>query len=142
MHHNYSPSDDGRQAPTGPIDLTGCSFAPIPGTRIALVIPSALAELRLNARLNVAARLSAIRAEALGHLAAGAEAFAQQNHAVGNQLYLSVSILTTHTHWRGGWLLYRCPPGEETAFVEYLAAARDMVVADLRKERLQRGSRN
>jgi hypothetical protein len=75
-------------------------------------------------------------------LAAGAEAFAQNNYAVGDHLYLSISLLTDQDHWRGGWLLFHCPPGEETTFIEYLAAARDEVVVRLRKERLQRGSKS
>jgi hypothetical protein len=125
-----------------PIDLTGCSFAPIPGTRIALVIPGPEAELRLSAQLGIPDRLKAIRADALRNLAPGAEAFAQRTSGLGGHLYLSVSLLTTGDHWRGGWLLFHCPPGEETTFVEYLATARDAVVTDLRKERASGGSRS
>jgi hypothetical protein len=124
------------------IDLTGCSFAPIPGTRIALVIPSPEAELRLATQLDVAARLQAVCAEALRAAAAGAEVFGQRNFAIGGGIYLSISLLTSRQSWRGGWILYYCPPGEETAFVEYLEAARDAVVAGLRKERATHGSKS
>jgi hypothetical protein len=125
-----------------PIDLTGCSFAPIPGTRIALVVPDRDAEKRLARQLDIPNRLAAIRTDALRNLVAGAEAFAQRNYALGTHLYLSVSMLTTHAHWRGGWLMFQCPDGWEEKLVEYLHAGRDAVVAGLRKERLQRGSRN
>jgi hypothetical protein len=137
MRHYHSPSDDGWQ-----VDLTGCSSAPIPGTGIHLVIPSPEAELRLSVQLGVSGRFKAIRGEALRNLGVGAEAFAQNNYGLGQHLYLSVSLLTTHSRWRGGWLLFRCPPGEETKLIEYLTTARAAVVADLRKERLHRGSRN
>jgi hypothetical protein len=125
-----------------PIDLAGCSFAPIPGTRIALVIPNPEADLRLNAQLDFSARLKNIRAGALRSLAPSAEAFAQRNYAVGAHLYLSVSILTTHQRWRGGWLMFQCPAGWEEELVEYLATARAAVVADLRQERAQYGSKS
>ena len=136
MRENLPPSGDEKQA----TDLSGCSFAPIPGTQIALVIPCPEAERRLSAQLGIPDRFKAIRAGALRNLAAGAEAFAQRNYALGNRLYLSVSLLTDHTRWRGGWVLYCCHPGEETALTKYLARARDAIVVDLRKERLQRGS--
>jgi hypothetical protein len=139
MRHYHSPSDGEKQVP---INLTSCSFAPIPGTRITLVILSPEAELRLSVQLRIPGRFKAIRGEALRDLSVGAEAFAQQNYGLGNQLYLSVTLLVDHAHWRGGWLLFHCPPGEEEKLVEYLAAARDAVVADLRKERRQRSSRN
>jgi hypothetical protein len=138
MRHHNSPPDGEKQVP----NLAGCSFAPIPSTRITLVIPSPEAELRLSVQLGISGRFKAIRAEALRNLAAGTEAFAQQNYGLGNQLYLSVSLLTTHHRWRGGWLLFHAPPGQEEKLVKYLAAAREAVVADLRKERLQRGSKN
>jgi hypothetical protein len=138
MRHHRSPSDGEKQVP----NLVGCSFAPIPGTRIALIIPSPEAELRLSVQLGIPGRFKAIRGEALRNLAPGAEAFAQRNYGLGNQLYLSISLLVDHAHWRGGWLLFHAPPGQEEKLVEYLAAARDAVVISLRKERLQRGSKN
>jgi hypothetical protein len=125
-----------------PIDLAGCSFAPIPTTRIELITPSHEAELRLSVQLDVADRFKAIRADALRNLEPNAEAFAMRNYGVGDSLYLSISLLTSRTHWRGGWLLFHCPPGEETKLVEYIATARDAVVANLRKERASGGSRS
>ena len=68
---------------------------------------------RLSVQLDIPTRLAAIRAEALRNLAPSAEAFAQRNFAIGRNLYLRVSILTDHAHWRGGWIFFRCPAGEE-----------------------------
>jgi hypothetical protein len=120
-------------------DLAGCSLAPIPGTSIRLVIPSPKAELRLTVQLGLPNRFKAVRGDALRNLAAGAEPFAQRNYALGRHLYLSVSLLTTLRSWRGGWLLYHCPPGEETKLVAYLEAARHVVVPGLRAERADGG---
>lgn len=139
MHNKTHPTTDENQPSP---DLSGCSFAPIPGTRIALVIPSHEAELRLSVQLGIPDRLKAVRTDALRNLAPNAEAFAMRNYGVGGGVYLSVSILTTRRSWRGGWVAYLCPPGEETKLVEYIATARDAVVANLRKERLQRGSKS
>jgi hypothetical protein len=88
------------------------------------------AKLRLSVQLDIPNRFKAIRADALRNLAPGAEAFAQRNYKLGQHHYLSISLLTDHTRWRGGWLLFLCPPGEEAAFTEYLATARDAIVAD------------
>jgi hypothetical protein len=125
-----------------PIDLSGCSFATIPGTRIALVVPGPAAELRLSVQLGIPRRLKAIRADALRNLALEAEAFALRNSRVASGLYLSISLFTTRQSWRGGWLMFQCPAGWEENLVEYLATARDAVVADLRKERAQYGSKS
>jgi hypothetical protein len=138
MRRNIPPAGDEKQA----IDLAGCSLAPIQGTRIALVIPSPEAELRLSVQLSIPYRFKAIRADALRNLEPDTEAFGQRNFALGQHLYLSISLLTTHRQWRGGWLLFACPPGEEEKLVEYLHAGRDAVVANLRKERRQHGSAN
>jgi hypothetical protein len=123
-------------------DLAGCSLAPIPGTSIRLVIPGPEAELRLSVQLGISGRFKAIRADALRGLRARAEAFTQRNYGIGQHLYLSVSLLTTHRLWRGGWLLFHCPAGEETNLIAYIHTARDAVVAGLRKERTRRGSKN
>jgi hypothetical protein len=139
MRHYHSPPDGEKQAS---IDLAGCSFTPIPGTRITLVLPSPEAELRLSVQLGVPGRFKAIRGEVRRNLTAGAEAFAQRNYAIGGSFYLSVSLLTTHHRWRGGWLIFLCPAGWEEKLVEYLIAARAAVVADLRKERAQYGSKS
>jgi hypothetical protein len=125
-----------------PIDLSGCRFALIPGTRIRLVIPGPDAERRLSIQLGIPGRFKAIRAHARRNLAAHAEVFAQRNYAVGSGFYLSVSLLTTRRRWRGGWLLFRCAAGWKEKLVEYIHAARDAVVADLRKERARHGSKN
>jgi hypothetical protein len=135
-----SASSTGEGQPS--LDLTDCSFAPIPGTAIDFVIPSPEAELRLTVQLGVPDRFKAIRTEALRNLAPGAGAFAQRNYAIGQHLYLSVSLLTTHSRRRGGWILYFCAAGEETNLIAYIHAARNAVVADLRKEWLKRGSKN
>jgi hypothetical protein len=124
-----------------PIDLSGCSFTPIPGTRIALVIPNPEAELRLSVQLGIPKRFKAVRTDALRNLAAGAEAFAQHNYAIGDGLYLSASLLSSRQRWAGGWLLFHAPAGTETDLIEYIHAARDAVVADLRQER-QHGSKS
>jgi hypothetical protein len=139
MHSNSVSSTGEGQSP---IDLSGCRSALIPGTGIRLIIPSPEAELRLSVQLDIPGRFKAIRSDALRDLAPGAEAFAMRTYGVGGGIYLSVSILTTRQSWRGGWVAYLCPPGEETKLVAYLEAARDAVVADLRKERLQRGSKS
>jgi hypothetical protein len=76
------------------------------------------------------------------NLAAGAEAFAQRNFDLSHGLCLSISLLTDHDYWRGGWLLFHCPPGEGAKLIEYLAVARDAVVVSLKRERLQRGSKS
>jgi hypothetical protein len=125
-----------------PIDFSGCSFVPIPGTRIRLVIPSHEAELRLSVELGVADRFKGIRADALRNLTADAEAFAQKNFGLGNGLYLSVSLLTSRQRWAGGWLLFHAPAGTETDLIEYIYVARDAVVADLRQERATHGSKS
>ena len=80
MHTNSVSSTGEGQSP---IDLTGCSFAPIPDTRITVVVPSPEAELRLNVQLGIPGRLKAIRIDALRTLTAGAEAFAQKNFGLG-----------------------------------------------------------
>ena len=125
-----------------PIDLAGCSFALIPGTKIRLVIPSPEAELRLNAQLGILGRLKAVRTDALRTLTAGAEAFAQHNYAIGDGLYLSASLLSSRQRWAGGWLLFHAPAGTETDLIEYIYVARDAVVADLRQERATHGSKS
>lgn len=138
MHENNPPKASENQ----PLDLSGCRFALIPGTRIRLVIPGPEAELRLSIQLDIPGRFKAIRADALRNLAPAAEAFGQRNYAVGAGFYLSASVLTTHAHWRGGWLLFHCSLSEETKLAEYIKAARDAVVVDLREERAQRGSKS
>jgi hypothetical protein len=140
MRKSNPPESDENQVP---IDLAGCRWGVLPNSDgIRILIPSKAAADRLGFELDVPARLAAIRSEALQKISSEEEAFAQRNYAVGTHLYLSVSILTTHAHWRGGWLLYFCPPGEETNLIAYIHAARDMVVANLRKDRAQHGSKS
>jgi hypothetical protein len=139
MHKNDPPTGNEKQAS---IDLAGCRSALVPGTDIRLIIPDRDAEKRLGRQLDVPSRLAAIRADALRNLAASAEVFAQRTFAIGQRFYLSASVLTTQNHWRGGWLMFQCPAGEEEKLIEYIHAARDAVVFDLRKERLQRGSKS
>jgi hypothetical protein len=138
MRENIPPATNENQ----PLNLAGCRFAGLPGTKIALVIPSPEAELRLSVQLGIPDRLKAVRTDALRTLTAGAEAFAQKNFGLGNGLYLSVSLLTSRQRWAGGWLLFHEPAGTETDLIEYIHAARDAVVADLRKDRATHGSKS
>jgi hypothetical protein len=146
MHETSPP----KGAENQPLDLRGCRSIAVGSTDIRLLIPDKTAEQRLSAELNVPARLATVRQAALhGTQSRGRdlELFVQDCLLVGqtedgHPIHLLTSILTTRRTWRGGWVLAVVPLTDAEAFSEYLAASRLVIVADLRKERAQRGSKS
>ena len=109
-----------------------------------LQVADKAAAVRISNVLDVSSRLKAVRTAALREIG-NRELFIQDNRLVGisedgHPIHLLISILTTRTSWRGGWILAIVPIEDTTAFREYLGASRAAVTANLRKERAQHGS--
>jgi hypothetical protein len=127
------------------LDLeTGCHWRVLPDSSIRLLVPTREASTRLELELNIPARLAFVRNIALQGIGES-EVFAQKSFVVGRDksgdlFVVVVSMLTTHLAWRGGWIAVACPVGEEERLQKYFRTTRVEVVAELRRERTQRGS--
>ncbi len=141
--HPKSPSCWGEGQ--APLDLTGCSFAPIPDTDIQLCHPTGTVAKRLEKEFKIPSRIVGLLKAARKDIG-GREIFLQDHHQIGHTpnglVYVVITILATAQHWRGGWFLALVLPAEADVFKRHLESARAASVEELRTERRQHGSRN
>jgi hypothetical protein len=129
-----------------PLDLSGCSFAPIPGTGIRLCHPTGYVAERLGKGFGISSRMAHLLTVARTNIG-DREIFLQDYRLIGyapngNPIHLIITILTTARYWRGGWFLASVPPEEADVFKRHVESARAASVEELRTERRQHGSKN
>jgi hypothetical protein len=142
MQHDPASKNTSKQV----LDLTGCDFNTIPGTRIRLSHPTGPVAERLGKEFKISSRVDRLLKAAWKNIG-DREIFLQDYRLLGyapdgNPVHLIISLLTTAKYWRGGWFLALFPPAEADVFTRHIESARLATVAELRKERAQHGSKS